>query len=59
MFERLFGAGDELEDAASRARRLKYEKSILDTVRDETASLKSSLGSPDRRKLVEYLHSVR
>jgi len=59
VFERLFGAGDELEDAASRARRLKYEKSILDTVTDETASLKSSLGSTDRRKLDEYLHSVR
>ncbi|MBL8217790.1 MAG: DUF1552 domain-containing protein [Bryobacterales bacterium] len=59
VFERLFGAGDELEDAASRARRLKYEKSILDTVTDETASLKLSLGSTDRRKLDEYLHSVR
>ncbi len=59
VFERLFGAGDEVEDAATRARRLKYQKSILDTVSDETASLQSALGATDRRKLDEYLHSVR
>ncbi|MBS1826035.1 MAG: DUF1552 domain-containing protein [Acidobacteria bacterium] len=59
VFERLFGAGDEVEDTATRARRLKYQKSILDTVSEETSSLKSSLGSTDKRKLDEYLHSVR
>jgi hypothetical protein len=59
VFERLFGAGEEVEDAAARARRLKYQKSILDTVREETASLQSALGATDRRKLDEYLHSVR
>lgn len=59
VFERLFGSGDEVEDAASRARRLKAHKSILDTVTAETASLQAGLGSTDRRKLDEYLHSVR
>ncbi|MFN7934520.1 MAG: DUF1552 domain-containing protein [Bryobacteraceae bacterium] len=59
VFERLFGAGDEVEDAATRARRLKYQKSILDTVTEETSSLKSTLGATDKRKLDEYLHSVR
>jgi hypothetical protein len=59
VFERLFGAGDEVEDAAARARRLKYEKSILDSVVAETGSLRSTLGPADQRKLDEYLHSVR
>jgi hypothetical protein len=59
VFERLFGTGDEVEDAAARARRLKYEKSILDSVVAETGSLKSTLGPTDQRKLDEYLHSVR
>ncbi|MBL8175569.1 MAG: DUF1552 domain-containing protein [Bryobacterales bacterium] len=59
IFERLFGSGDEVEDTAARARRLKYEKSILDTVTEETASLQTALGATDRRKLDEYLHSIR
>lgn len=58
VFERLFG-GDEVEDEAGRARRLKYHKSILDSVVDDTQTLKSSLGATDKRKLDEYLHSVR
>ncbi|MBL8231665.1 MAG: DUF1552 domain-containing protein [Bryobacterales bacterium] len=59
VFERLFGSGDEVEDATARARRLKYEKSILDSVAAETGSLKTTLGPTDQRKLDEYLHSVR
>lgn len=59
VFERLFGSGDDVEDAASRARRLKYHKSILDEVSSETQSLKGTLGATDKRKLDEYLYSVR
>lgn len=59
VFERLFGSGDEVEDAPARARRLQYEKSVLDSVLEETKSLQTSLGSTDRRKLDEYLYSVR
>lgn len=59
VFERLFGSGDEVEDRASRARRLKLQKSILDSVQDDTSSLKASLGAADKRKLDEYLHGVR
>lgn len=59
IFERLFGSGDEVEDAASRARRLKYEKSMLDSVITETGSMQSKLGPTDRRKLNEYLYSIR
>lgn len=59
VFERLFGSGDGLEDAASRARRLDYHKSILDDVTEQAQSLQARLGPADRRKLAEYLESVR
>lgn len=59
VFERLFGTGDEVEDAASLARRLKFQKSVLDSVREETQTLQTSLGATDKRKLEEYLYSVR
>ncbi|MBM3752553.1 MAG: DUF1552 domain-containing protein [Acidobacteria bacterium] len=55
VFERLFGNGDVAETAASRAMR----KSILDYVREDAATLQSSLGVSDKRKLDEYLTSVR
>lgn len=59
IFDRLFGASDPGESAASRANRKIYKKSILDFVREETASLQASLGPTDRRKVDEYLQSVR
>jgi hypothetical protein len=58
VFERLFGAA-EGEDPAARARRERYEKSILDFVQEDTRKLQSSLGPTDRRKLDEYLTAVR
>jgi hypothetical protein len=59
VFERLFGSGEEVEDAVSRARRLKHQTSILDSVREQTQSIQANLGPTDKRKLDEYLHSVR
>jgi len=59
LFERMFGSGDPNETAATRARRERYNKSILDFVREDTDSLKRELGSTDRRKLDEYLTAVR
>jgi Protein of unknown function (DUF1552) len=58
LFERLFGA-DANEPAAARARRLAMRTSILDEVLGSTTQLASSLGGTDRRKLDEYLTSVR
>jgi hypothetical protein len=58
-FERLFGSGDIEQDPARRARQLKYDKSILDFVLDDASRLKGTLGATDRRKLDEYLFSVR
>lgn len=58
LFERLFGTGVVLspEDAERRA---KYRRSILDFVIGDTKTLQTSLGPTDRRKLDEYLSSIR
>lgn len=58
MFERLFGNGAELTPEA-RARRNKFRRSILDFVTEDTTRLESNLGPTDRRKLDEYLSSIR
>ena len=59
VFERLFGAEDFRLDPATRARRANYRKSILDMVREDTQKLNGTLGQADRRKMDEYLTSVR
>lgn len=59
VFERLFGTGEGVEDAASRAKRERYRKSILDFVSEDTQRLKGDLGPTDQRKLDEYLSAVR
>ena len=57
VFERLFGAS--AEDPAARLKRHKYEQSILDAAMEDTRRLEGNLGRTDRRKLDEYLSSVR
>lgn len=59
VFERLFGAADEDADPARRARRANYERSILDVVTGDARKLAASLGGADKRKLDEYLYSIR
>jgi hypothetical protein len=59
IFERLFGGSDPGESGAQRANRKVYETSILDFVLEETNSLKGTLGPTDRRKVDEYLQSIR
>ena len=58
LFERLFGDGVALSPAA-RARNAKYRRSILDFVTEDTRKLEAGLGPTDRRKLDEYLSSIR
>jgi hypothetical protein len=58
LFERLFGDGVVLSPAA-RDRNAKYRRSILDFVTDDTKKLEAGLGPTDRRKLDEYLSSIR
>ena len=59
VFERLFGTVDPSLEAATKARRALYKKSILDLTRENTQRLVSSLGSTDRRKMDEYLTAIR
>jgi hypothetical protein len=59
LFERLFGNVDPALDAATAARRARYRRSILDAAVAETKSLTASVGPADRRKLDEYLTSIR
>ena len=58
LFERLFGT-DVAEPPEAHARRLAMRESILDQVSGDTKKLESNLGNSDRRKLDEYLSSVR
>ena len=59
VFERLFGTVDPSLDAATKARRALYKKSILDLTREHTTTLVKSLGAQDKRKMDEYLTSIR
>src|SRR5262245_14643459 len=59
LFERLFGNADPGLDSATAARRARYRQSILDGAIAETKSLTASVGAADRRKLDEYLTSIR
>lgn len=59
VFERLFGSGDEIDMAESRAKRDLYKKSILDFVMEDAELLKARLGVRDQQKIDEYFAGVR
>src|SRR5271154_4382280 len=56
VFERLFGDGSTVED---RLARRQQERSILDTILGEAASLSKDLDPSDRNRLSHYLEDVR
>jgi len=58
LFERLFGTGEVLTPA-QKVQQAKYRKSILDFVTEDTKKLEGSLGPTDKRKLDEYMSSIR
>jgi len=58
LFERLFGNG-AVSSPETRARQADYRRSILDFVTEDTRKLEATLGPTDRRKLDEYLTSIR
>jgi hypothetical protein len=58
LFERLFGAGAQLSPEA-RARQSRIRRSVMDMVVADTKKLQSTLGPTDKRKLDEYLSSIR
>src|SRR5688572_26094431 len=59
IFGRLFGDPGSLAAERDRARQAMYRRSVLDLVRDDAAGLSKELGTSDRRKVDEYLESVR
>jgi hypothetical protein len=59
VFDRLFGVPTENEGAQARARSDRRQKSVLDFVAEDARRLTHDLGASDRRKLDEYLTSVR
>ena len=58
VFERLFGEGGRIDPVAS-AERAAADRSSLDAVTGRIAELKARLGAGDRRKLDEYVDSIR
>jgi hypothetical protein len=56
IFERMFGRPGSTAD---RVARLRSDRSILDSVRHDVASLERGLGTRDRVRLNEYLDHVR
>lgn len=59
VFDRLFSGLDPRESAEQRSRRKRLKTSLLDYVRGEASTLQGRLGATDRRKVDEYLTSVR
>jgi hypothetical protein len=59
VFDRLFSNADPRESAEARARRQEKKKSILDFALSDAKGLQSRLGSNDKRKVDEYLTSIR
>jgi Protein of unknown function (DUF1552) len=59
VFERLFGDIDPSLSPEVRARRLRHRRSILDLVGERSTQLSAELGASDKRKLDEYLSSIR
>jgi len=57
-FTRLFGDGTN-SDPAARLAGMRRRGSILDSLLDEVASLRSAVAAPDRTKIAGYLDSVR
>jgi hypothetical protein len=58
VFERLFGDSDST-DPALRMKRMREDRSILDSVMDGAAKLATGLGPNDRRKLNEWTDAIR
>ncbi len=58
VFERLFGEGGKIDPAATTARNA-ADRSSLDNLLERITELKLRLGPGDRRKLDEYVESIR
>jgi len=59
VFDRLFAGGSKKEWDENKIRRERYRKSILDFALEDAKRLEKKLGYTDKRKLDEYLDSIR
>lgn len=59
VFERLFGSGTKSERTANYRQRQQQKRPILDFVMQDVGDINQQLSAADRRKLDEYLTSVR
>jgi Protein of unknown function (DUF1552) len=59
VFDRMFSGRGKTGSAAERQKRELYERSILDYVLEDAQTLRGRIGLDDRRKMDEYLTSVR
>ena len=59
VFDRLFAGQTSKESRRAKTTREKYRKSVLDFVLEDAKRLQKTLPAVDRRKLDEYLYSVR
>jgi hypothetical protein len=59
VFDRMFGNSDPNETAEAKARRQEKRKSVLDFALSDAKSLSSKVSASDKRKIDEYLNSVR
>jgi hypothetical protein len=58
VFQRMFGDAGST-DAATRLSRLREDRSLLDAISEDVATLQRTLGPNDLAKLSEYLEAVR
>jgi hypothetical protein len=59
VFERMFGNGDPAGSKEAKAKRDRFNKSVLDFVLEDARGLQGRLGATDRRKVDEYLTAIR
>jgi hypothetical protein len=59
LFDRLFGGTDPNQTPQEAEARRRRRLSVLDSVREDATRLQSRLGQQDRRRMDEYLTSVR
>ncbi len=58
-FDRMFGGSGKTGTVAEQQKRGLYDRSILDFVLEDAQNLRNRIGMNDRRKMDEYLTSVR
>ncbi|MEZ4458614.1 MAG: DUF1552 domain-containing protein [bacterium] len=59
VFDRLFAGFDPTATAEQQRKRRAYNTSILDYVLEDSAKLKTKLGSRDQQKIEEYMEGIR